>query len=73
MFTVQTEWDCPDSFPDLSDARYIAIDLETKDPNNEDLKSKGSGAIQGTWRDCWHSCSCRRLARILSYCTRRWW
>ena len=29
---------------DLSDAKYIAIDLETKDP---DLKSKGSGAIQG--------------------------
>ena len=44
MFTAQTEWDCPESFPDLSDARYIAIDLETKDP---DLKSKGSGAIQG--------------------------
>ena len=44
MFTVQTEWDCPEKFPDLSDARYIAIDLETKDP---DLKSKGSGAIQG--------------------------
>ena len=44
MFTVQTEWDCPENFPDLSDAKYIAIDLETKDP---DLKSKGSGAIQG--------------------------
>ena len=44
MFTVQTEWDCPDSFPDLSGEKYIAIDLETKDP---DLKSKGSGAIQG--------------------------
>ena len=44
MFTVQTEWDCPESFPDLSDAKYIAIDLETKDV---DLRSKGSGAIQG--------------------------
>jgi len=44
MFTAQTEWDCPESFPDLSDAKYIAIDLETKDP---DLKAKGSGAIQG--------------------------
>ena len=44
MFTVQTEWDCPESFPDLSDAKYIAIDLETKDI---DLRSKGSGAIQG--------------------------
>ena len=44
MFTVQTEWDCPEEFPDLSGAKYIAIDLETKDP---DLKSRGSGAIQG--------------------------
>ena len=44
MFTAQTEWDCPGNFPDLSDAKYIAIDLETKDP---DLRSKGSGAIQG--------------------------
>ena len=44
MFTAQTEWDCPENFPDLSDAKYIAIDLETKDP---DLRSKGSGAIQG--------------------------
>jgi len=44
MFTAQTEWDCPENFPDLSDAKYIAIDLETKDP---DLKSKGSGAIRG--------------------------
>jgi len=44
MFTVQTEWDCPENFPDLSDAKYIAIDLETKDI---DLRSKGSGAIQG--------------------------
>ena len=44
MFTAQTEWDCPDSFPDLSGEKYIAIDLETKDPN---LRSKGSGAILG--------------------------
>ena len=39
MFTVQTEWDCPDTFPDLSGEKYIAIDLETKDP---DLKARGS-------------------------------
>ena len=44
MFQVQTEWDCPDHFPDLSDAKYIAIDLETKDL---ELKQRGSGAIQG--------------------------
>jgi len=44
MFTAQTEWDCPENFPDLSDAKFISIDLETKDP---DLRAKGSGAIQG--------------------------
>ena len=44
MFAVQTEWDCPEDFPNLSDAKFISIDLETKDP---DLKAKGSGAIQG--------------------------
>ena len=44
MFTAQSEWDCPETFPDLSHEKYIAIDLETKDP---DLRSKGSGAIQG--------------------------
>jgi DNA polymerase I-like protein with 3'-5' exonuclease and polymerase domains len=44
MFAVQTEWDCPEEFPNLSDAKFIAIDLETKDP---DLKARGSGAIQG--------------------------
>ena len=37
MFAVQTEWDCPENFPELSDAKFIAIDLETKDPN---LKSR---------------------------------
>ena len=44
MFEAQKEWNCPEEFPDLSYAKYIAIDLETKDP---ELKSKGSGAIQG--------------------------
>ena len=47
MFSIQTEWDYPESFPDLSGEKYIAIDLETKDP---DLKSRGSGAIQGRGR-----------------------
>jgi len=44
IFKAQTEWNCPENFPDLSQAKYIAIDLETKDV---DLKSKGSGAIKG--------------------------
>ena len=44
MFEAQTEWISPESFPDLKDHKYIAIDLETRDPN---LKSKGSGAFIG--------------------------
>ena len=44
MFEAQTEWIAPDSFPDLSGYKLVAIDLETRDP---DLKSKGSGAVIG--------------------------
>jgi len=42
MFKAQTEWVCPENFPDLKEHKYIAIDLETRDPN---LKSRGSGAL----------------------------
>ena len=44
MFESQKEWICPENYPDLKGYKYIAIDLETKDP---DLKSRGSGAIIG--------------------------
>ena len=44
MFEAQKEWICPESFPDLKGYKYIAIDLETRDP---DLKVRGSGAIMG--------------------------
>jgi DNA polymerase I-like protein with 3'-5' exonuclease and polymerase domains len=44
IFEAQKEWICPESFPDLKGYKYIAIDLETRDP---DLKSRGSGAIIG--------------------------
>ena len=40
LFTPPTEWVMPDGYPDISDAREVAIDLETKDPN---LRSHGSG------------------------------
>jgi DNA polymerase I-like protein with 3'-5' exonuclease and polymerase domains len=43
MFEAEREWVCPDNFPDLSGYKYIAIDLETYDP---DLKKKGSGALR---------------------------
>jgi DNA polymerase I-like protein with 3'-5' exonuclease and polymerase domains len=35
MFPTSSEWVPPSSFPDLSDAKEIAIDLETCDPNME--------------------------------------
>jgi DNA polymerase I-like protein with 3'-5' exonuclease and polymerase domains len=44
MFEAQKEWICPENFPDLKGYKYVAIDLETKDP---DLKVRGSGAIMG--------------------------
>jgi DNA polymerase I-like protein with 3'-5' exonuclease and polymerase domains len=44
IFEAQKEWICPESFPDLKGYKYIAIDLETRDP---DLKIRGSGAIIG--------------------------
>jgi DNA polymerase I-like protein with 3'-5' exonuclease and polymerase domains len=44
MFEAQKEWICPENFPDLKGYKYIAIDLETRDP---DLKVRGSGAIVG--------------------------
>ena len=42
MFEAEVEWSCPENFPNLSGYKYIAIDLETRDPN---LKKSGSGAI----------------------------
>ena len=44
MFEASKEWISPENFPDLSHHAYVAIDLETKDPN---LKSRGSGAVVG--------------------------
>ena len=35
LFPQSSEWLPPDNFPDLSDAKEIAIDLETCDPNLE--------------------------------------
>ena len=37
-------WNSPDEFKDLSSYKYIAIDLETRDPN---LKKMGSGSVRG--------------------------
>jgi hypothetical protein len=68
MFDAEIEWNCPDHFPDLSKAEYIAIDLETRDPN---LKTRGSGAVIGRRRNYWYRCSDRRLVWILSYWTPR--
>jgi len=40
FFSPQSEWLPPKNFPDLSDAKEIAFDLETKDPQ---LKTRGAG------------------------------
>ena len=44
LFTPQTEWLPPETFPDLSKYDEIAIDLETKDVN---LLKMGSGSVRG--------------------------
>ena len=47
MFGTSTDWTPPIDLPDLSDAKEIAIDLETRDPN---LKTNGPGWPTGTVR-----------------------
>lgn len=37
LFPPQTEWIPPSTFPDLSEAKEIAIDLETRDPNMDSM------------------------------------
>jgi DNA polymerase I-like protein with 3'-5' exonuclease and polymerase domains len=44
MFTPKTEWVPPAELPDLSSAKRIAIDVETRDP---DLKTMGPGWATG--------------------------
>ena len=44
LYQHETEWVMPDSFPDLSDALLIAIDLETYDPG---LNETGAGWATG--------------------------
>ena len=40
LFTPPSEWVPPDPLPDLTGAKEIAVDLETRDP---DLKTQGPG------------------------------
>ena len=50
LFPTQTEWVPPQSFPNLSTAKEIAIDLETCDPNMESMGPgwpRGDGYIVG--------------------------
>ena len=44
LITPETNWCAPDSLPDLSSAKRIAVDLETKDPS---LLSSGPGWATG--------------------------
>lgn len=41
----QSSWVPPDSFPEISDARWWSLDIETKDP---DLRSRGPGFRRGS-------------------------
>ena len=43
--TIEKDWFPPDHFPDLRNADYIAIDLETSDPNIMTLVLAGQGAM----------------------------
>lgn len=43
LFEPRSDWRPPLTFPDLSDAKRIAVDLETRDPH---LKEKGPGSIR---------------------------
>lgn len=43
LFEPESNWTPPESYPDLSSAKKIAIDLETRDPN---LQTKGPGGVR---------------------------
>ena len=43
-FLPESSWRPPDSFPDLTRAKWLSIDCETKDPN---LREKGPGFVRG--------------------------
>ena len=45
----ESSWVPPDSFPDLTDAKWISIDVEAQDPN---LKNRGPGYIRGDAKVC---------------------
>ena len=40
MFTPTSEWTPPTELPDLSEAKQIAVDVETRDPR---IKTMGPG------------------------------
>lgn len=44
MDNIEIDWCAPETFPDLSQSKYIAVDLETCDPN---LMSLGPGWARG--------------------------
>lgn len=50
MFPTPSDWVAPESFPNLSNAKEIAIDLETCDPNMESMGPgwpRGDGFVVG--------------------------
>ena len=50
LFQPPSEWTPPEKFPDLSEAKEIAIDLETCDPSIKELGpgwARGEGYVLG--------------------------
>jgi len=62
----ESDWKTPTSFPNLKDAKEIAIDLETKDPN---IKNKGPGWPTNDGNIIGGFGSCRGFQWLLSYCS----
>ena len=46
LYPVKTTWRVPQTFPDLSSAKVISLDLETCDPG---LKERGPGTRRGSF------------------------
>ena len=49
LFLPKSDWCPPHYYPDLSDAKHIAVDLECRDPN---LKTKGPGGVRNDGEIC---------------------
>tara|TARA_R110000737_G_scaffold113449_1_gene146590 strand:- start:852 stop:1124 length:273 start_codon:yes stop_codon:yes gene_type:complete len=61
---IETDWNIPTEFPDLTGYKEVAVDLETKDPNLTTL-GPGWATNNGTYH--WDCCRCRRIQRVFPH------